>query len=288
MAQGKSELKFESNPCSNFRDNRCHRLTTGGWTTDGRRTTDEFRFHELCWQRQAELKIVSFCGVHQGAFAGRHECGRSLLHLFHTCRPGEGTHTCHWPAGHISVHKFGHGQHFLPRHLLGKFVKYIHKYIYWVVIEVNHLSVMTDIKRTATGTLPSCNFLFQPHIGRVAGGSGFFIHLRHFCLKKSVISLNSFFFSFTIWLDCKLHLRRTNFFWSQLKPGITSWMPSFTVIGSLGIFACRECFLKAFGKSLKWIMAQQTRGHSDCWNTHKTCKLQHRLIYCSKYLRDQS
>ncbi len=28
MAQGKPELKIESNPCSNFRDNRCHRRTT--------------------------------------------------------------------------------------------------------------------------------------------------------------------------------------------------------------------------------------------------------------------
>ncbi len=53
MAQGKPQLKFESNPCSNFRDNRCH------WrTTDGRLTTDKFRFHELCWHSQAELKIT--------------------------------------------------------------------------------------------------------------------------------------------------------------------------------------------------------------------------------------
>ncbi len=28
MAQGKQQLKFESNLCSNFRDNRCHRRTT--------------------------------------------------------------------------------------------------------------------------------------------------------------------------------------------------------------------------------------------------------------------
>ncbi len=54
MAQGKLQLKFESNPCSYFRDNRCHRQMM-----DGRRmtTTDEFRFHYLCWHSQAELKI---------------------------------------------------------------------------------------------------------------------------------------------------------------------------------------------------------------------------------------
>ncbi len=28
MAQGKPQLKFERNPCNNFRDNRCHRRTT--------------------------------------------------------------------------------------------------------------------------------------------------------------------------------------------------------------------------------------------------------------------
>ena len=42
MAQGKAQLKFERNPCGNFRDNRCHRRTTD----DGRQTMDEF--HELC------------------------------------------------------------------------------------------------------------------------------------------------------------------------------------------------------------------------------------------------
>ncbi len=60
MAQGKPQLKFERNPCNNFRDNRCHRRTDG--RTDGRQTTDgwttyEFWFHELCWHSQAELKI---------------------------------------------------------------------------------------------------------------------------------------------------------------------------------------------------------------------------------------
>ncbi len=46
MAQGKPQLKFERNPYNNFRDNRCHRRTTDGRTTndgrrmDGRRTTD--------------------------------------------------------------------------------------------------------------------------------------------------------------------------------------------------------------------------------------------------------
>ncbi len=54
-AQGKPQLKFERNPCNNFRDNRRHRPTT-----DGRRTTDEFRFHELCWHSQAELKMRRF------------------------------------------------------------------------------------------------------------------------------------------------------------------------------------------------------------------------------------
>ncbi len=47
MVQGKPQLKFERNPCNNFRDFRCHRRTTDGGTTDGG-TTDEFRFHELC------------------------------------------------------------------------------------------------------------------------------------------------------------------------------------------------------------------------------------------------
>ncbi len=46
MAQWKPQIKFERNPCNNFRDKRCYR-----------RTTDEFRFHELCWHSQAELKI---------------------------------------------------------------------------------------------------------------------------------------------------------------------------------------------------------------------------------------
>ncbi len=55
MAQGKSKLKFERNPCNNNRDKWCHR-----WTTDGRGTTDEFRFHELCWHSQAELKMFFF------------------------------------------------------------------------------------------------------------------------------------------------------------------------------------------------------------------------------------
>ena len=34
MAQGKPQLNFESDPCSNFRDNRCHRRTTDDGTTD--------------------------------------------------------------------------------------------------------------------------------------------------------------------------------------------------------------------------------------------------------------
>ncbi len=55
MAQGKPQPKFERNPCNNFTDNRCHRWTDDG-RTDGWRTTDEFRFHELCWHSQAELK----------------------------------------------------------------------------------------------------------------------------------------------------------------------------------------------------------------------------------------
>ncbi len=48
MAQGKPQLKFESNPCSNFRDNRCH----GRTTYDGRRTSFDF-------MSQAELKRSS-------------------------------------------------------------------------------------------------------------------------------------------------------------------------------------------------------------------------------------
>ncbi len=48
MAQGKPQLKFERNPRNNFRDNRCHTPTDDG------RTTDEFRFHELCWHSQAD------------------------------------------------------------------------------------------------------------------------------------------------------------------------------------------------------------------------------------------
>ncbi len=43
MAQGKPQLKFESNPYSSFRDNRCHRRTTDdGTTEDGRRTNFDF------------------------------------------------------------------------------------------------------------------------------------------------------------------------------------------------------------------------------------------------------
>ncbi len=42
MAQGKPQLNFESNPCSNFRDNRCHRRTTDDRRTDGRRTNFDF------------------------------------------------------------------------------------------------------------------------------------------------------------------------------------------------------------------------------------------------------
>ncbi len=37
MAKGKPQLKFERNPCNNFRDNRCHRRTD-----DGRRTNIDF------------------------------------------------------------------------------------------------------------------------------------------------------------------------------------------------------------------------------------------------------
>ena len=36
MAQGKQQLKCESIPCYNFRDNRCHRRTDGRTTKDGR------------------------------------------------------------------------------------------------------------------------------------------------------------------------------------------------------------------------------------------------------------
>ena len=46
MAQGKSQLKFKRNPCNRFRNNWCHRRTTN----DGR-TTDEFWFDELCWDK---------------------------------------------------------------------------------------------------------------------------------------------------------------------------------------------------------------------------------------------
>ncbi len=42
MAQGQPHLRFERNPYNNFRDNRCYRRMDDG------RTTDEFRFHELC------------------------------------------------------------------------------------------------------------------------------------------------------------------------------------------------------------------------------------------------
>ncbi len=36
MAQGKPQVKFERNPCNNFRDNQCHRRT------DGRRMNFDF------------------------------------------------------------------------------------------------------------------------------------------------------------------------------------------------------------------------------------------------------
>ncbi len=39
MAQGKPQMKFQSNPGSNFRDNRCH----GRTTYDVRQTTDDGR-----------------------------------------------------------------------------------------------------------------------------------------------------------------------------------------------------------------------------------------------------
>ncbi len=42
MAQGKPQLKFERNPCNNFRDNRCYRRTTDGRTDDRRRTNLDF------------------------------------------------------------------------------------------------------------------------------------------------------------------------------------------------------------------------------------------------------
>ncbi len=42
MAKDNKHLKFERNTCNKVRDNRCHE------GTDERRTTDEFRFHELC------------------------------------------------------------------------------------------------------------------------------------------------------------------------------------------------------------------------------------------------
>ncbi len=44
MAQGKQQPKFETNPCTRFRDN----CDTDGRTADERQTTDKFRFHELC------------------------------------------------------------------------------------------------------------------------------------------------------------------------------------------------------------------------------------------------
>ncbi len=57
MAQGKQQLKFEKNPCNNFKDNRCHRQTDGRrMVIDGQRMTDKFRFHER-WHSQAQLKI---------------------------------------------------------------------------------------------------------------------------------------------------------------------------------------------------------------------------------------
>ncbi len=49
MAQGKQQPKFERNPCVRFRDN-CD--------TNRRQTTDKFRFYELCWHGQAELKMA--------------------------------------------------------------------------------------------------------------------------------------------------------------------------------------------------------------------------------------
>ncbi len=53
ITQGTPQLKFGSNLCNYVRDNRCHRRTDDG------RTTDEFRFHELCWHSQSELTKCS-------------------------------------------------------------------------------------------------------------------------------------------------------------------------------------------------------------------------------------
>ena len=50
MDQGKQLSKFERNPCIRFRDN-----CDTGVRTDGRPTTDKFRFRELCWHSHAEL-----------------------------------------------------------------------------------------------------------------------------------------------------------------------------------------------------------------------------------------
>ncbi len=56
----KATTKFERNPCIRFRDN-CdtarHGLTDARTTNDGR-TTDKFRFDEICWYSQAELKFA--------------------------------------------------------------------------------------------------------------------------------------------------------------------------------------------------------------------------------------
>ncbi len=56
--QGNLELKFERNAFNRFWDN-CNTIVNGD---DGHRTTDgrhvEAPHHELCWQSQAELKIV--------------------------------------------------------------------------------------------------------------------------------------------------------------------------------------------------------------------------------------
>ena len=61
MAQGKQQPKFERNPCIRFRDILRHG-----------RTTDKFRFPELCRHSQAELKIqTSNCSaVSTEEFAG--------------------------------------------------------------------------------------------------------------------------------------------------------------------------------------------------------------------------
>ena len=49
MAQGKPQLKFERNPCINFRYNcDTDEQTDGRTTNEGRQTTDKLRFHELC------------------------------------------------------------------------------------------------------------------------------------------------------------------------------------------------------------------------------------------------